>query len=77
MIATALKVIEPLLSIRMINFSNGSSCGCGLVVNNRSSGDGVSGSSLCMDVRFSINDHSKYQNTGFLFSNLQVKKKIQ
>ena len=42
------------------------------MVNNRSSGEGVSGSSPCMGTfhksfNFSINNHSKYQNTG-LFS---------
>ena len=49
-------------------------CGCGIVDNNRFSGDGIPGSSPCrvtvhQPIIFSINDHSKYQNTGSLFSN--------
>ena len=45
MIATGLNVLESLLSISMILIQE---CGCGLVVNNRTSGDEISGSSPCM-----------------------------
>ena len=47
MIATGLNVLESLPSISIINTQTIQACGCGVVVNSRSSGEGVSGSSLC------------------------------
>ena len=80
MIAACLNVLKPLLSIS-INYYLSQVCGCGIVVNNRSSGDSVSGSSPRMGDPFinlfniSINDHSKYQNTVFFIFKLISKRK--
>ena len=52
MIATGLNVLESLLSISMISYYQDQACGSGLVVNNRSSADGDSGSSPCMSDPF-------------------------
>ena len=80
MIATGLNVLESLLSISMISTPLNQACGCGLVGNNLSSGDGVSGSSPSWETfhqlfNFSINGHSKYQNTVFFIFKLINKKK--
>ena len=79
MIAAGLTVPESFLSISMINYSIEPSCGCGLAVNNCSSGNGLSGLSPCMGeaaihFNFSINDHSKYQNAFFIFELISKKK---
>ena len=45
MTALGLKVIKSLLSVSMINYPSKQACGCEVIVNDRSIGDGLTGSS--------------------------------
>ena len=73
MIVTDQNILESSLFIIMINYSV-QARGGGVVVNDRSNVDGVSGQSpsmgdLSSDFYFFINYYSKYQNTAFSLLN--------
>ena len=82
MTALGLKVTKSLLSVSMINYPSEQACGCEVIVNDCSIGDGPASSSLNMvdlssNFSFYINDHSKYQNIILVFGMISDRKYMQ